>query len=102
MFAKLDSYIHLLNAMKLVPWHNYQEISSDCLYNMDELGNDTTKHHKKVVVGKTSNTAKAVRTLVKMPKGDGHMPYHITVCLTTCADGKHLFLVDCWLKSSCC
>jgi len=102
MFAKLDSYIHLLNALKLVPWHNYQEIPPDCLYNMDELGNDTTKHRKKVVVGKTSDTTKAVRTLVKTPEGDGRMPYHITVCLTTRADGKHLFLVDCWLNTSCC
>jgi len=59
MFAKLDSYIRLLKATGLVSWNNYQEIPPDCLYNMDELGNDTTKHRKRVVVGKTQD-AKAM------------------------------------------
>jgi len=31
MFTKLDSYIHLLHAMELVPWKNYQEIPPRCL-----------------------------------------------------------------------
>jgi len=48
MFTKLDSYICLLHAMGLVPWKTYQEIPPDCLYNMDELGNDMTKHRKKL------------------------------------------------------
>jgi len=55
MFAKLDSMIHLLHAMGLVPWENYQEIPSQCLYNMDEIGNDVTKHCKKVIVAKTES-----------------------------------------------
>jgi len=48
MFTKLDSYICLLHAMGLVPWKTYQEIPLDCLYNMDELGNNMTKHRKKL------------------------------------------------------
>ena len=87
MFAKLDSYIRLLNAIGLVSWKNYQEIPPHCLYNMDELGNDTTKHRKKVIVGKAQHS-KEIQTFVKMPEGDGHMPFHITVCLTTRADGE--------------
>jgi len=51
-----------------------------------------TKHHKKVMVGKTQDT-KAMGAFVKTTEGDRHMPWHITVCLTTCADGK-FFLVD--------
>ena len=94
MFAKLDSYIRLLNAIGLVSWKNYQEIPSDCLYNMDEVGNDTTKHRKKVIVGKSQDAN--MRTFVKTPEGDGHMPWHITVCITTRADGKEFFKVDCW------
>jgi len=86
MFAKLDSYIQTLHAMGLVPWQNYQDIPPHCLYNMDELGNDTTKHRKKVIVGKTKN-ASEMRTFLKTPEGDGRMPWHITVCLTTRADG---------------
>ena len=87
MFAKLNSYIHLLNAMELVSWKNYQEIPPHCLYNMDELGNDTTKHRKKVIVGKAQHS-KEIRTFVKTPEGDGCMPLHITVCLTTWADSE--------------
>ncbi len=90
MFMKLDSYICLLHAIGLVPWTSYQEIPPDCLYNMDELGNDTTKHRKKVVVAKTTDS-KALRAFVKTPEGDGRMPWHITVCLTTRADGKSFF-----------
>ncbi len=90
MFAKLDSYICLLKAMRLVPWQTYQEIPPNCLFNMDELGNDTTKHRKKVIVGKTQES-KEIRTFVKTPEGDGRMPWHITVCLTTRADGKKKF-----------
>ena len=94
MFAKLDSYIHLLNVIGLVSWKNYQEIPPDCLYNMDEVGNDTTKHRKKVIVGKSQDAN--MRTFVKTPEGDGRMPWHITVCITTRADGKEFLKVDCW------
>ncbi len=87
MFTKLDSYIHMLHAMELVPWKNYQEIPPHCLYNMDELGNDMTKHCKKVIVAKTDK-GNEMHTLIKTPEGDGRMPWHITVCLTTRADGE--------------
>jgi len=60
MFAKLDSYICLLKAINLVPWQTYQEIPPNCLFNMDELGNDTTKKKKKVIVGKTQQEAKEI------------------------------------------
>jgi len=45
---------------------SYQEIPPHCLYNMDELGNDTTKHRKKVIVGKTEQS-KEIQTFVKTP-----------------------------------
>jgi len=61
---------------------------------MDELGNDMTKHRKKVVAAKTTNS-KVLRAFVTTPDGDLCMLWHITVCLTTHADGKSLFLVDC-------
>jgi len=68
----------------------------NCLYNMDELGNDTTKHCKKVIVAKTDDKAKEIRTFLKTPEGDGCMPWHIIVCLMTCADGEYMVvLVDC-------
>ncbi len=60
---------------------------------MDELGNDTTKHRKKVIVAKTDDKAKEMRTFLKTPEGDGRMPWHITVCLTTRADGELIIVV---------
>jgi len=59
---KLDSYICLLHVMG--------------------LGQLTRKY---------PTESKAVRAFVKIPEGDGCMPWHITVCLTTCVDGKSLF-----------
>jgi len=39
-----------------------------------------------------------MRTFLKTPEGDGHMPWHITMCLTTCADGELIIVVvDCHL-----
>jgi len=87
MFAKLDSYIHLLHAMELVPWKNYQEILPHCLYNMDKLGNDMTKHCKKVIVAKTDK-GNEMHTFIKIPEDDGQMLWHITICLMMCADGE--------------
>jgi len=49
MFCKLNSYIELLNGEGVLPWKTYNEIPSDSIYNMDELGNDTTKHRNKVI-----------------------------------------------------
>jgi len=63
---------------------------------MDEIGSDTTKHCKEVIVAKTDDKAKEMRTFLKTPEGDGRMPFHITVCLTTRADGEYMVvLVDC-------
>jgi len=44
MFFKLNAYIELLHKMGMLPWKTYSEIPADAIYNMDELGNDTTKH----------------------------------------------------------
>jgi len=52
MFFKLNSYIEMLHAMQKIPWKHYSDIPSDCIYNMDELGNDTTKHRNKIIFKK--------------------------------------------------
>jgi len=49
MFCKLNSYIALLHSMGDIPWKNYSDIPASSIYNMDELGNDTTKHRNKVI-----------------------------------------------------
>jgi len=53
---------------------------------MDELGNDTTIHRKKVVCKKKDSGTMAVsktHTFMCTSKGDDQMPWHITVCLMT-------------------
>jgi len=40
MFMKLNAYIEMLHEEKKIPWKHYSDIPSDCIYNMDELGND--------------------------------------------------------------
>jgi len=91
MFSKLTSYIELLNGMGVIPWKTYCDIPSNSIYNMDELGNETTKHRNKVIQKKKkngANEADTTRTFMRTAEGDGRMPWHITVCLTTRADGK--------------
>jgi len=96
MFMKLNSYIEMLHEAGKIPWKHYSDIPSDCIYNMDELGNDTTKHRNKVIFKKnelaSEETSKA-RAFMRTAEGDGRMPWHITVCLTTRADGMWTFSV---------
>jgi len=94
MFSKLTSYIEILHAMGQLPWHSYIEIPPSSIYNMDELGNDTTKHRNKILQKRTNTgteQANATRTFMRTSEGDGRMPWHITICLASYADGK----VDC-------
>ncbi len=94
MFFKLNAYIEILNTAGKLPWQKYSDIPPNVIYNMDELGNDTTKHCNKIIKKTTATgTANTTRTFMRTSEGNGRMPWHITVCLTTRADG--MFLVDC-------
>ena len=57
MFTKLDACIRNLNAMKLVSWKLYRDVPADSIYNMDEVGTDTTKHRSKIIC----NSATTIR-----------------------------------------
>ena len=91
MFSKLNSYIKLLHALGDIPWSKYSDIPAESIYNMDEMGNDTTKHRSKVLYKKTDSScfeqASETRAFMRTSEGDGRMPWHITICLTTRADG---------------
>jgi hypothetical protein len=49
VFFKLEAYISTLYRQGKVPWKSYSEIPADRLYNMDEVGSDTTKRRAKVI-----------------------------------------------------
>lgn len=85
MFGKMEAYIQVLKAANKVSWESYQEIPKDCIYNMDEVGTDTTKHRDKII-GSSFNAM--IRPFQRTPEGDGKMNRHVTCCLTTCADGE--------------
>lgn len=87
MFAKLDAFVEHLHDNGYVPWKSVHEIPKDCIYNMDEVGADTTKHRGNVL----ASSLESMRTYTITPEGDGKMNMHITCCLTSRADGKLLF-----------
>jgi len=98
-FAKLEAYIGMLHADVKVPWSHFKDIPNECLYNMDELATDTTKHKQKVLGDKQNRS----RTFIITPEGDGKMNHHVTVCLTSRADGMCLIVecVDCCVRLLC-
>ena len=49
MFTKLDAYVQIVNTENLVPWESYKDIPKDCIYNMDEVGTDTTEHRNNFI-----------------------------------------------------
>jgi len=88
-FAKLELYIGMLYADGKVPWKHFKDIPNECLYNMDELATDTTQHKQKVIGDKQNRS----RTFIITPEGDGKMNHHVTICLTSRANGMCLIVV---------
>jgi hypothetical protein len=86
MFFELDAYIKSLHEMGRVSWKSYKEIPKDNLFNMDEIGDDTTKHRSKIVADKGATMA---RMFQMTPEGDCKMNMHVTACITTCANGRY-------------
>ena len=90
-FCKLDAYINILYSMGRIKWKSFADVPNKFIYNMDELSSDTTKRRKKVAVAvdKSNKSKSDVRNYTITPEGD-RMPFHITVCLTTRADGQYI------------
>ena len=93
-FTKLNNYIEMLHSLKYLPETNYGELCASRngltrLYNMDEVAVDTTQHRNKVICSKEY----AKRCFSITPEGDGKMNFHVSIALTTRADGKlNLFI----------
>jgi hypothetical protein len=83
VFAKMDAYVRNLHATKSFPWKSFKDIPADKIYNMDEVGTDSTKRRSKVIAAKAMG-----RIFQITPEGDGRMKDHITACITTRANGK--------------
>jgi hypothetical protein len=83
MFMKLDEYVYLLYRMGMSPWERWADVPARNKYNMDEVGTDTTKRRKRVYAEESFLPLFRITA-----EGDGKMNRHITLCITTRADGE--------------
>jgi len=117
MLFKLNSYIEMLHAMEDidVPWKWYSDIPAEFIYNMDEIGNDMTKHRSKVYTRKQMQPAlkrltqqelscKCLRVMdaccdislsALQPKQMAHSPVMYWLIIAILFYGCALF--DCWI-----
>ena len=79
MYTKLDNYIKILHAEGKVRWKCFEDIPPLNMSNMDEVATNTHDHRKKVV----GDNAHLGRLFQLMHCGDGKMPFHITLCITS-------------------
>ena len=86
MFTKLNNYIILMHELGICKEKNYCDIDSKQIYNMDECSVDTTRQKKKVLC----SCEDSQRLFQNTPEGDGKMKIHISIALTSRADGKIL------------
>lgn len=91
VFVKLEAYIQNLHRQDKIPWETFREVPWDRIYNMDEVGANTTSHRAKMIATKKM----LARMFCVTPEGDGKMNLHISAAVTTRADGE--WAVDCWL-----
>lgn len=69
-------------------WKHPSEIPAANWFNMDEIGVDSNKMRKKKI-GHVDMMSDGLRHAMELTDADNN-PYHVTVCLTTCADGQTL------------
>ena len=87
MFTKLDNYVALMHEMGICIETSYCEFKNTQIYNMDECAIDTTRRQKKVLCSKED-----VKRLFQItPEGDNKMNVHISLALTSRADGKFIY-----------
>lgn len=67
-------------------WKSPAEIPAANLFNMDEMGSDSNKMRKKKI-SHVDVMYDGLKRAMELTDGDNN-PYHVTVCLTTCADAQ--------------
>ena len=89
LFAKLDSYVQILTSMGVYSQDvkGFADVDKSTIYNIDEIGMDTTKRTKMKVLAdkKTVGWSSLFR---KTFEGDGKMNKHVSVMVCSRADGK--------------
>ena len=84
MFTKLNNYVVLMHELGKCEEKSYSEFKSNAIYNMDECALDTSKTRRKIICSK-----EGVKRLFQItPEGDGKMHVHISIALTSRADGE--------------
>lgn len=88
-FKKIDNFCRLMHDINPVvfPWKSYADVPPDHLYNMDEIGTDTTKHRNGIVIPK--EIVALYREIYQAtPEGDGKMNIHLSMAVVSRADGE--------------
>ena len=76
--------------MRKIPWKTYHEIPKENFYNMDEVATNTYDHMR-MTIGSATDFGRAFQIT---PGGDGRMPFHITLALTSCGNGIYNVPID--------
>ena len=87
VFIKKDNYIKLLHSMEKVPWRSFDEVPQQNIYNMDEIAIDSSGHPQQIV-GQYGSLGQAFQITLE---GEVRMPFHITICISSCAIGIYSF-----------
>jgi len=88
-FMKVDELVRRLHEAGISPWSSPSDIPPECIYNMDEVGLDTDKGKDKIYISAKKNSLFQTNSFVRTKEGD-KMNRHVTLCLTTCANGTPL------------
>ena len=94
LFAKLDLYVKVLVSIgvKSSTINKFADVSSDVLYNIDEISLDTTKRTRQKILAEKSKVSQCPifrRTF----EGDGKMVRHASIMICSRADGKQETLI---------
>ena len=84
LFVKLDDMVRLLYSQGKVPWKSFAKVPAKNIYNMDKVATNCHDHRKKMIAWKSLSG----RLFQECCSGDNKMPRHITLAITSCADGK--------------
>lgn len=88
-FTEIEELVKTLKETGKAPWRSPAEIPSSCIFNMDEVGLDTSKGLGKIFVCPNKNKLVQTNSFLQTKEGD-KMSRHITICLTSCANGERL------------
>jgi len=91
-FQNFEDVVRLLYEAGISPWEGAHEVPAECIFNMDEVGVDSTKGYSRIYCAASDCELKLSHAFVQS-RGD-KMGRHITLCITSCANGEQIYSVS--------